>query len=279
MSTPTITFTGTVSVEEAKRLIAEAEARPRVEEGRLYCRKNAYNPLARWRKLGSELQFSDNGGATWERSACDVGDICNGHMVPYEPEPGVVYRRVETTEQEPWSLDRWGLYRFHNGECQVKTHPEGLAPNWEKDLSATKPSSVTDDIRYGRRIPYRGYQEPPRFTVGQWVQHSDKAWTKAAQVKFNDPNTIGVSFPLATAWFKPSSLRPATDAEIVEAKQIEAKDGTLVQHKKSGNVYRCYQPRQWHGVNVAYCGPRPKECDLTTDHYDILPNYTVQGAQ
>lgn len=140
------------------------------------------------------------------------------------------------------------------------------------------------------------------FQIGQWVMSRwlRDEWDHARRVTDVALINTGVVYRVegSTAAYHPSDLRPAVTVEIHPrfrtVTTLEPRVGMLIRSKRTGHVYRCYQmvahEWQWHGVDVAYRGPRPEEdfgnprffedgqCwHLTSEHWAEVPSVEVKA--
>ena len=299
MSEPMVTFEGRVTLAEAKRLVAEAEARQaEADKGPwVYWQHARYTHIWRTREDGlsdpsSRMRHNDKWrrGGTFE-SSCSLDLVGWTRMAPTEvnaifpgecpearPEPvvGQTYRHKDATDAEPHKTG-WALLRYDGGQTWQYTAPDGTVG---RDTTSTWHEERTWLVNEGIFAPYH----PPAWTpkVGEWVQHKMQPWAKARRVvgtvdAFVDTDAVGYTLRSLR-----TELCPATDAELAEAKRIAVVDRLIVRHKRHGYVLRYRQPWRGKGTWINLTAPewhgQPYD-DLTTDHYDILPEFTIKGAQ
>lgn len=224
MTEPMVTFEGKVTLSEAKRLVAEAEAKVKAQP--------MYLTIGRYALHNSVYRVQPDGTTHY------VGP--DGEWAPLG---------------YPWPLERTtngGIYGVTEADAVRQQQARRPKPAWTPQ-------------------------------VGEWVQHRH-AWAKAQQVVavVDDWARCGVADNAERAAIK--HLRPATDAEIAEAKRIKPKAYMLLKESASGCVWRCMVPPsafdcgQWQLLDgwSCYSGPRSQ---FTTDHYTVLDSYVVQGAR
>jgi len=167
------------------------------------------------------------------------------------------------------------------GGDNLKRRWRGVRWEYRETITgAWRPSSSGDIFwRTGQLRPITPTPWTP--TGGEWVQHTTEPWDKVRRVT----DTIGKSVRVngAFALQAINNLRPATPDEIAAAKRIELVDRLIVRYKLSGSVWQywqresCWVRQDGARLNASECALHLSNLDL--DHYDILPEYTVQGAQ
>jgi len=216
-----------------------------------------------WRKNAEgSWDYAEKWGGEW-RSCVSIMDLYvrDGSLVPLQPVEGVEYK---------WgSASANGRYRWHKGHWEL-VMDDGLG--W-------RASSQADDFwRTGQLRPV-AKAEPWTPKEGEWVQHKTQPWDKARQVVAVVLDRVR----LGNDWMALDCVRKATPDEEAAAKRIELVDRLIVRYKLSGSVWQywqresCWVRQDGARLNASECALHAPNFDL--DHYDILPEYTVQGAR
>ena len=226
MSEPMVTFTGQVTLAEAKRLVAEAEAKVKAQP--------MYLTIGRYALHNSVYRVQPDGTTHY------VGP--DGEWAP------LGYS--------------WPLERTTNGDIYGVTEADAV-----RQQQARRPK--------------------PAWTpqVGEWVVvNGVNTFARKVTRIEGTRHYLDYNGREGVCGFEVSELRPATDAEIAEAKRIKPKAYMLLKESASGCVWRCMVPPsafdcgQWQLLDgwSCYSGPRSQ---FTTDHYTVLDSYVVQGAR
>lgn len=287
-----VTFNG-VRVPEADVLKAAAEIQQRT--------LNSFDPLNPFPVEPGVYRVSNatdsdpfNGGAThpWRRSAdyldstlrrknadgswsmatkwgewrpgmnCD-SDVREGRLVPLQPVEGVEYE---------FGHEGSTVLRWHNGTWEMSVR-------WYPPRAWVIASSGSDLWRTGQLRPITPTPWTP--TAGEWVQHTTEPWDKVRRVT----DTIGKSVRVngAFALQAINNLRPATPDEIAAAKRIEPVMRMLLQRRDGDRgvfLVTRVSSDMFNGVRLDASGDTACGRNFwTLDHFDILSEYTVQGAQ
>lgn len=229
MIEPTVTFQGVVTLSEAKRLVAEAEAAAQTVYVTLKAR---------------------------------IGDPDYAYPTVYRVQPdGTTHYVGPDGEWAPLGYP-WPLGRTTNGDIYGVTEADAV-----RQQQARRPK--------------------PAWTpqVGEWVVVNGVN-TFARKVTRIEGTRYYLDYNgrEGVCGFEVSELRPATDAEIAEAKRIKTKAHMLLKESANGCVWRCMVPPsafdsgQWQLLDgwSCYSGPRSQ---FTTDHYTVLGSYVVKGAR
>lgn len=286
MTEPTVTFTGHVTLSEAKRLVRETEAQAAAEKAKepRYVKFEMGGTIYRIQPdktahyVGSKGEWAPLGYA-WPRceglievTAADAERQCE------ERRPAWAY----------WQENADVLWRTKPGQQEYAYVANGKKPHtlggrWQWCVNAPKCKVAITEAEATRLMTW-----VPR--VGEWVArvggtHQGKAVQVVQPPIMVDPrqkiwinapwSITGASLPYAT-----KDLRPATDAEIVAAKRIELRDGLIVRGVNAGTVWQWREHRKhWRCLSDDELKPAFQLWGLDTDHYTVLESYTVQGAE
>ena len=257
----TVTFNGVqVPVADVLAAAERIKAKP-VEPGmyRLHHRTDA-DPFA-----GGYVVRRKNADGSWDQAQSwgewqhlvsttnsSLDQRCrSGSIVPLQPVEGVEYVGGDHEHR-----------RWHNGKWEYWN----LLGCWYE--SAHAPIFWRDGL-------LRPAQPTPWVpTVGEWVQHKTQPWDKARQVVAVVLDRVR----LGNDWMALDCVRKATPDEEADAKRIEPVDRLIVRSKADGSVWQYHhRPKDWLRLDMLAIASGLSSLDL--DHFDILSEYTVQGAQ
>lgn len=289
MIEPTVTFQGVVTLSEAKRLVAAAEAAAQPQEGVEYRRVERSDADVAdsgdvFRYVNGEWQFNWARGAqrSWITTFNGADLWRNGKLTPYvapAPQPiiGQMYRhKKDTTDADPHDGGRWLVLRYDGGATwywKTASGCEGFDTDYDLHVGRTRL------VNNGFYVPYT----PPVWTpkVGEWVV-LEGVNTTARKVSCIESARYYLDYGgrEGVCGFGLGELRPATTEEIAAAKRIEVRDGLLVKNNATGYVWQYNGPLpygRWRCMSV-FTIDRVMLRDLDTDHYTVLPEYTIKGV-
>lgn len=291
MTEPTVTFKGVVTLSEAKRLVAEAEAKaqtvyvtlksryvdadPTIYRVQPHGTTHYVGPDGEWAPLGYPWPLGrTTGDDVYVVTEADTVRQQEARRSKPQPVVGQMYRHSGATDGEPHKTGR-ALLRY-DGDAQWSVRYSDN-PKWIT-LGVSIHESWSQWLAEGTFVPYT----PPIWTpqVGAWVV-VDGVNTTARKVSRIEGTRHYLDYNgrEGVCGFEASDLRPATPEEITAAKRIVVKDGLIVRAKDSDQVWRWHSAcSQWVCLSRTY-KPAYQLFHLDTDHYTVLDEYVVKGVR